>query len=241
FALFFAFVWGVIFKKFILNDPGTWRLPVASLFFTGVVGIWLLLFIYRWIMPNFYLQMADSQNPVVSLFGFIFQVGLWEEIIKAVPVFIALSWFKNQLKPLTFVTIGVFSGLGFAAFENLHYGETAINSAYNLTRTYDVEGLVSGVQNAMVMVMLRSVSLVFWHAVFSGIVAYFITTAYIRREKMGALIFLGIAAAAFLHGLYDWLAGIQPTLAALLAGFSFALFYGYLSKLRNAMQLANQS
>ena len=119
----------------------------------------------------------------------------------------------------------------------MQYGDSAINSAYAKTIDYGVEGLVSGVQNAMVNVMLRSLSLVFCHAVFSGIVAYFITTAYIRKEKMGALIVLGFLVASILHGLYDWLAGLQPTLAALLAGFSFALFYGYLSKLKNSERM----
>ena len=233
FALFFAFVWGVILKKFVLDDAGSWRLPVTSLFFTGIVGIWILLFIYRTFLPDFYLHMPDSKNTLISLFGFIFQVGVWEEMIKALPLLLVIKLFKFKLKPLHLVTIGVFSGLGFAAFENLHYGENAILSTYSLTRDYGVDGLVSGVQNAMVVTMLRAVSLVFCHAVWSGIVAYFIATAVVRREKVAALIILGILVSAVLHGVYDWLAGVQPTMAALLAGVSFALFYGYLIKLRD--------
>jgi RsiW-degrading membrane proteinase PrsW (M82 family) len=223
----------VIFKKFIINDPVTTRLAVASLFFTGSVGISLLLFIYRY-LPDFYLGLSESMNPVSSLLGYVLQVGILEELIKSLPIFIVLKWFKKDISFLSLITIGVFSGLGFAAFENLHYGSRAINSAYTNTMEYGVEGLVSGVQNAMVNVMLRSLSLVFCHAVFSGIVAYFITTAYLRKEKMQALIVLGFIVAAVLHGVYDWLAGLQPTLAALVAGFSFALFYGYLSKLKGS-------
>ena len=49
---------------------------------------------------------------------------------------------------------------------------------------------------------------------------------------MGALIIVGILVAAVLHGAYDWLTGLQMTMAAAAAGFSFVLFYGYLSKLR---------
>ena len=49
---------------------------------------------------------------------------------------------------------------------------------------------------------------------------------------MGALIIVGILVAAVLHGAYDGLTGLQMTLAAAMAGFSFVLFYGYLSKLR---------
>lgn len=233
FALFFAFVWGVIFKKFIINDTQTKRLAIPSLFFTGIIGIWLLLFVYRF-LPDFYLYMADSRNEIVSLIGYVIQVGICEELVKSIPIFIAIKWFKQEVTTLSLITIGVFSGLGFAAFENLHYGNTAINTTYAKTMDYGVEGLVSGVQNAMVLVMLRSLSLVFCHAVFSGIVGYFITTAYLRKEKMGALIILGFLVASILHGLYDWLAGIQPTIAAILAGFSFALFYGYLSKIKNS-------
>ncbi|MCB0520814.1 MAG: PrsW family intramembrane metalloprotease [Lewinellaceae bacterium] len=233
FALFFAFVWGVILKKFVLNDAGAWRLGIASFFFTGIAGVWLLLFIYRTFLPNFYLNLPDSKNALVSLFGFIFQVGLWEEMLKALPLLIVLRLLKLKVKPIHLVTIGVFSGLGFAAFENLHYGENAVFSTYSLTRDYGVQGLVTGVQNAMVITMLRAVSLVFCHAVWSGIVSYFVATAMIRRERVAALIITGIAVAASVHGVYDWLAGIQPTIAALLAGFSFALFYGYLLKLRS--------
>lgn len=233
FALFFAFVWGVILKKFVLNDQGNWRLAVAAFFFTGIIGIWLLLFLYRTLLPNFYLAMPDSRNTLVSLFGFIFQVGVWEEMLKALPLLIIVKFLKINIKPIHLITIGVFSGLGFAAFENLHYGENAVFSTYSLTRDYGVEGLVTGVQNAMVVTMLRAVSLVFCHAVWSGIVAYFVATAIIKKERVAALIISGLMVAAILHGVYDWLASVQPTLAALLAGFSFALFYGYLSKMRS--------
>jgi hypothetical protein len=67
FALFFALVWGVIFKLFVLEDAISWKWLMASLFFTGIVGIWLLLFIYRIFLPGVYLGLADSENLVVSL------------------------------------------------------------------------------------------------------------------------------------------------------------------------------
>lgn len=236
FALFFAFVWGVIFKRFVLNDGGSWKWAVASMLFTGVAGIWLLLFVYRFILPGFYLRMSDSENSLISLLGYVFQVGLWEELFKAIPVFLLIWWRKSSLKPMQILTVGIFSGLGFAAFENLYYGENAVYSTYSLTRDFGVEGLVSGVTNAMVVTMLRSISLVFCHAVWSGIVAYFISIALLRKHRVGALILSGILVAAVLHGIYDWFAGIQPTIAALLAGFSFALFYGYLSKLKLSLQ-----
>lgn len=54
FALFFAFVWAIIFKRMVMGDQATWKLPVASFLFTGTVGMVLLLALYQ-VMPSFYL------------------------------------------------------------------------------------------------------------------------------------------------------------------------------------------
>ena len=63
----------------------------------------------------------------------------------------------------------------------------------------------------MVLVMLRSLSLVFCHAVFSGIVGYFITTALIRKEKMGALIVIGFGNCFNLTWcIHDYLPDCKP-------------------------------
>ncbi|RMF31334.1 MAG: PrsW family intramembrane metalloprotease [Bacteroidetes bacterium] len=236
FALFFALVWGVIFKRFILNDDQGWQWPLAALFFTGIAGIGLLLLLYRF-FPEGYLALPDHESPLLSLLGFVFQVGVWEELIKALPLLLVLRLTRGRLSPLHLVTIGVFSGLGFAAFENLSYGEKAVASTHSMAEFFGEEGLSAGVQRAMIITMLRALSLVFCHAVFSGIVAYFVAKALLEGEKMGAHVVVGIAAASILHGLYDWLAVFQSTLAALLAGLSFAMFYGYLSRLKVALLL----
>ena len=232
FALFFAAVWGVIIKMFVMRDESTWAFPVASLFFTGIIGLFVLIAIYRYLLPDFYLNWADSESPLVSLFGYVFQVGVWEEVFKALPVVLFLWWKKDKAHPMALVGIGVFSGLGFAAFENLQYGDRAVASADYLAEMYGEEGLMAGVQSAMITTMLRSLSLVFCHAIWAGIAAYFIAVASIERRRVAALIIVGILVAAVLHGAYDWFTGVQMTLAAATAGFSFALFYGYLSKLR---------
>ncbi len=236
FALFFALVWGVIFKMFVLRDDSPWRFPIGALFFTGIVGIYVLLFIYRYLLPDFYLGMSDSESGLVSWLGFVFQVGVWEELTKAVPVLLYLRWKRDQAEPMLIVVIGVFSGLGFAAFENLLYGDRAIMASVDLTLEYGEEGLEAGVQSAMIQAMLRSLSLVFCHAVWAGIVAYFIAVARLERRRWGAMIIVGVLVAAVLHGTYNWLTDVQMTMAAATAGFSFALFYGYVYKLRNKIE-----
>jgi RsiW-degrading membrane proteinase PrsW (M82 family) len=133
---------------------------------------------------------------------------------------------------MTVILVGVFSGLGFAAFENLMYGKLAILGTLLATEARGAAGLVEGVQVAMVMPMLRSLSLVFCHAVWAGIFAYFLAVATVTGRRWGAMFLVGLLLTATLHGVYDWLCSIQPTMAAFTAGVSFVLFYGYVAKIR---------
>ena len=237
FSWFFAFVWGVIFKVFILKNKDPWKQPVMSLFFTGVIGVAILLISYQYILPHWYLNLSESDNQIISLCGYIFQTGLNEELLKAFPILIIIYLSKGRVNPLSIVAMGVFSGLGFAAFENIGYEHKAVNSTIRITANFGDEGTAYAVQSAMITTMLRSISLVFCHATWSGIVGYFIAAALIRREKIIALSLVGLGVASTLHGAYDWLQGMQQTLAALIAGFSFVLFYGYLSKLESMVSL----
>jgi RsiW-degrading membrane proteinase PrsW (M82 family) len=231
FALFFAAMWGVIFKLFVLKHEGGWRLPTAAMLFTGIIGMNALVLGCHAI-PASLLATPSSPNQTVSLVGFVFLVGVGEELCKAVPVVAYLLWKRSEADPLTIVLVGVFSGLGFAAFENLTYGKVAVATSYDQIRSYGVDGLINGVQGAMVTAMLRSLSLVFCHAVWSGTLAYFVATAFATGRRWGALFLLGLLVAAVLHGVYDWLCNVQVTLAALVAGLSFVLFYGYVVKLK---------
>ena len=224
FSWFFAFVWGVIFKLFILKNNDSWKYPLMSLFFTGIIGVPVLLFLYNYVFPNWYANLPENNNPVISLFGYIFQTGLIEELLKAIPILIIIFITKGKINALSLVAIGVFSGLGFAAFENIGYEMKAVISTIKISSNFGDEGTVYAVQGAMITAMLRSISCVFCHATWSGIFGYFIATAFIRKEKIVALSLVGLGVAATLHGLYDWLQGMQQTLAALVAGLSFALF-----------------
>lgn len=230
-CLFFAAIWGVIFKKFILEETGGWSAPLSVFFFTGLIGVNLLLLFYQF-LPAFYVNLPYSKNPILGLLGFVFQVGLLEELCKILPVLAYLAWKRRNSNPLTIILLGVFSGLGFAAFENLIYADRMVEISAGLTQQAGRRGLEEGVQGAMVNALLRSNSLVFNHAVFSGIFAYFVSVAWLTQRRRIALFVVGWGVSALLHGLYDWLWGIQITLPALTMAVSFMLFYAYLTKLR---------
>ncbi len=94
FALFYAVLWGVIFKNFIIKDQESYLFHFGALFFTGIVGMNLLLAFYQWVVPGFLLKLVEHPDPVIRLLGFVFQVGIGEEICKALPVLLYIYWKK---------------------------------------------------------------------------------------------------------------------------------------------------
>jgi RsiW-degrading membrane proteinase PrsW (M82 family) len=226
FAFFFAIAWGVIFKLFVIRDGGEWKTPVAGLIVTAVVGFPICVAFER-------IVLAEMPSSFVKV---VFGVGLPEELCKIVPAVAYVLWRRSATRPLTLVLVGVFSGLGFAASENLGYDALAVDASVDLTHSYGSEGLVLGVENAMVLTLMRSMGTVFIHAVLSGTYACFIAMGLVRDRRWGAHFLLGLAVAAFIHGIYDWLLGVQPTVALFVAAGSFVLLWGYLVKLRRVME-----
>lgn len=162
-------------------------------------------------------------------------MGIWEELCKIMPVLMYVGWKKmrkSDISPSAILTIGVFSGLAFAAFENVEYAKLSVLRSFELTSKYGADGLAEGVKGAMITVMLRALSLVFCHAVWCGIFSCFIAVATATGRRWGALLLVGLGVSSILHGLYDWLLSVNDTLAALTAGFSFMLFYAYVAKLK---------
>ena len=234
FCLFAAVLWGVIFARFIVNSPTSWKVLVAAMLFTGVIGIPILLFAYQ-VLPAGYNSLPESENLILGLVGSVLHTGVTEELCKILPVLILIFWKGSEVKPLDIVLIGVFSGLGFAAFENVDYASRSVGRTFALTGNYGAEGLAEGVKGAMVNVLLRSLSLIFAHAVWSGIFAYFVAMAVTTQKRMIALFLVGLATAATLHGVYNGSSRIQPMLPAALILGSFVLFYCYLTRLRLAI------
>ena len=128
--------------------------------------------------------------------------------------------------------VGIFSGLGFAAFENRSYQTRAVDVTLALTAEADIDGLILGVRLAMINALLRSISLVFAHAIWTGIFAYFLAMACATGKRFVALSIVGVLVAAIIHGSYNTAGVVQNTLPALIILGAFVLFYSYLTRLR---------
>jgi RsiW-degrading membrane proteinase PrsW (M82 family) len=240
---FFALMWAGIFQKFILKYKEKLWLPIVSFFFTGLAGIYILDYSNTNIFSKSYLDLPFSSDVWTRLFGFVARVGVCEEICKILPVLIYVLLCKFASKKISvglIVLIGVFSGLGFAFFENIGYAKRDINDtiqgAFEGIKQNSKEGVIwgvgDGVISSMINIMLRSLSLTFAHAVYTAIFSYFIAVSCISKKHEISLPLLGLLVSAVIHGPYNWLCGIQFTFAAVINFGAFILFYAYFTKLQ---------
>jgi RsiW-degrading membrane proteinase PrsW (M82 family) len=148
------------------------------------------------------------------MIGFIFGVGVTEEVIKCVPLLYFLRNAKEPILPQTLVYYGLISGLGFGLLEGVLYQTTT-----NVDLTYNV---------AFFMNIARLTTLPFLHAIWSGIAGYFLAFAHLFPKNRQGLYVLAIAVPALLHGLYDTLG--WSILGLGITVFSVFLLMYYLKK-----------
>jgi RsiW-degrading membrane proteinase PrsW (M82 family) len=159
-----------------------------------------------------------------SLVPSIFTIGIPEELAKALPiVVVALIYHRRHgLEPRDYLFLGAVSGLVFGASEVVHYftvnGVAAfyltvksaipvisqlINSGHSApTSVFAV--LIGPVRYFILDFVWRFLTDPITHACWAGLTGYFIGLAATGRHKWYTVGWIGLAAAAILHGLNDW-------------------------------------
>lgn len=225
-SLYFAIIWGLFFYYFFKTPQVSIKTTVLVFFITqaAVFLIWDILGLPA--LNPFY-NLVNTVFPL-TLFGYIFGVGLTEELGKALPLLIINRRTNVPLIPQTLVFYGLMSGIAFGVFEGVQYQMT-INAEQEYTTAYFLN-------------ILRLTSLPFIHAVWCGIAGYFISFASLYPKYRIALYFLAIAIPALLHGIYDTFCGsllgsiiALPTMFVTVILLNAYLKQGvnYQSKLRN--------
>ncbi|HEX3513690.1 MAG TPA: PrsW family glutamic-type intramembrane protease [Trebonia sp.] len=151
-------------------------------------------------------------------------VGFNEEITKALPVLLAglilLKYRKVKLSVRMSMFLGTIAGLTFGVAEQAFYTSNDIiginqaqsnNEAVNAALAFAERIFVDGFQ----------------HAVWAGIVGFFIGLALNYPRRRIQLIVLGVTIAAVLHALNDFLAGSSIWLVIIVQAASLLLFLGY--------------
>ena len=218
-GIYYAFIWGIVLYNLIKPAQFSLKQALKYVCFTAFIGIPLLLFIQR--IPPFSLLYAaiGSSNLISRLIGYVLGVGVLEELCKGVPIYLFMLRSGQLKEPFSSAFYGAMSGLGFAIAEGAHY---SLSYAVNL-----VDGNID-LRGHILLTTVRFISLPLIHAIWAGIVGYFIGLAAINPSRKSAIIFIGITIAASLHGAYNTFANSLIGLAIL--AFSILLFVTYLRR-----------
>ena len=172
---------------------------------------------------NPFYAFTDVAFPL-NILGYVFGVGLTEELGKMIPLLIILRNAKEPLIPQTMVFYGLMAGISFGVFEGVQYQMTV-----NAEQTYDVSFFLN---------IARLTSLPFLHACWCGIAGYFLSFVHLYPKYRRGLYVLAICIPAIVHGLYDSFADLGAiSLVVVFLGLMLLMMYlkqsvDYQSKLR---------
>lgn len=205
---------GFMFVTCLCLPKGFSRIPLMLMIagFTGVFGIGMLLILQFMAMSGWgfivggpfaiiifmigiaYRSLLNPDLPFINcLMSYTFGVGLCEEIIKALPIFIIFLG-RSRQRWHECCALGMASGIGFGIAEGIHFSATMYN------------GLCD-----QLMYFVRFISCVMLHAVWCAASALFLHR-YQKLTHGGMSFLMGfyrlvllISIPMVLHGLYDTL------------------------------------
>lgn len=221
-ALYFSIIWGLFFYTCFKTQQVSLKTTLLVFFLTQILvfSLWDILGLPK-INPCY--ALVEAPFPI-SAFGFVFGVGLTEELVKLLPLIYILRKAKEPLIPQTMVYYGLMSGIAFGVYEGVQYQMTV-----NAEQAYDV---------AFFLNIARLTSLPFLHACWCGIAGYFLSFAYLYPKYRRGLYALAIIVPMLIHGLYDTFANFRfLPLAFVFMGLMLLVVYlkqgvNYQSKLR---------
>jgi RsiW-degrading membrane proteinase PrsW (M82 family) len=206
FGAYFAIGWLLVLRFVIRPERIGWQLPVAIAALTALVGAPLAGALEQGLL-------GDGTPDLIS---FILVVGLIEETVKWGAVYLLAYRPGHQLTPLTYMYLGVVSGLAFGVAEAINYSVLYANSF----GTIGIAGI--GAYTAAALVRLTVLPLL--HACMTGISCFFLGLAAWQRSRRLPLALTGLGLAILLHGFYDGLGA-----SWVVAGLIVALFIAYIS------------
>jgi RsiW-degrading membrane proteinase PrsW (M82 family) len=186
FALFPSIIWLLFYLRKDVHPES--NLMVIKIFLYGMLVT----------LPAIFLGIGIFQTlKELNLSPFLFTIGstflgvaLVEELLKYLVVKEKVLTNPELDEPIDIVLYMIIAALGFAAVENVLIllplgpnfllGETIFLSA------------------------IRFVGATFLHALSSGLVGYFLVLSFFETKSRVKLVFIGLALATFLHGLYNF-------------------------------------
>jgi len=212
FTSYFSLIWGMILHYLIKPRNVLAPVVIGVCLFTILIGITGLLLAHHLPLVKQVYALTNSPSLAMRLTGYIFGVGLCEELVKALPI-VLLIRMKLIKEPESACFYGAVSGLAFSVSEGVEYSFRYATGLIAQTIRFDTFLLAH---------MVRYITLPLAHAAFAGLACYFIGLSTYNARLFPVLFTLGLGASALLHGVYDtFCSGI---LGLVILGITIALF-----------------
>jgi len=206
----------------------------------------LFVFIFHRLLPGDLSGTTSQTNPLILIFKMFFGAGLMEEVLKAVPVLVAM-WVGTRLKapfrqqvgvwePLDGILLGAAAAVGFSLMETLGvYVPATYKSA--IAQMGPDAAQLAGLQ----LLIPRILGLVAGHMAYSGYLGYFIGLSMLRRRQRRLILTVGLLTASILHTLWNAAGMINPVFLAIIGGVSYAFLGAAILKARSLSPTRSQN
>lgn len=227
-AIYSALLWALLLYRLFADRHLPFRWAIGVVLFTCFVMVPILEF-YLWLPPHPIDRVISGASLPLRLAGYVFGVGVREELCKAVPLLALALLSARMRRPLNGLVLGMMSGVGFAAAENVYYVYRTVSQAASVTaETGEAGNLVMPVYNNVVRMAMGP----FVHGCLSGIFGYFIGLAAMDAERRAVFLLAGLGLASLLHGFYDTGVTTSPLFGLAVQAMTYFLLMTYVLKAR---------
>ncbi len=221
--IYFSLFWFFIFQPLMAAQMRVKSLmvDVGAYIFTGIVGVYFALVVESfWINHGANLLM-NSHYLLISAPAYVLFIGLTEEFAKQIIVLLIFAVNRARKivwNPLVYMMVGISSGLGFSAVENISYVQHGIS--------FDMVHQSVGL--GAITALTRALYTPFLHAIWAGTVAYGLGVVAKRGYRDWHLAMGAFLLAAIFHGFYDASLAAHGGLSILDVALSYLVFLSLL-------------
>ncbi|CAB1129641.1 PrsW family intramembrane metalloprotease [Candidatus Hydrogenisulfobacillus filiaventi] len=217
--VYFSLFWLVIFRRISgdeLRTPSR-TLDAAAYLFTAVFGVLFAAGLESTAMAWGARRLIAGPLDTASWLTYVVAVGMVEETAKQLVVggfALYQRWRGRVWNPWAFMALGIVSGLGFSAVENIDY----VNRGVFMDMSHLAVGL------GTVTALTRALYTPFLHAIWAGVAAYALGVAAQGPRWRWGPAGWGWLTVAVLHGTYDATVGVNTVWALADVAVSYFLF-----------------
>ena len=206
----------------------------ALVLLSPILSVFLLVF--QKILPG-EVPSPFSGNLLTLAVQMFFGAGLMEELLKALPILLALaigsrlrSPWRERIgvwEPLDGILLGTSSAVGFTLLETLGQYVPEVVQQMNVQVSQDLSQL-SGLQ----ILIARVLGSIAGHLAYSGYLGYFIGLSVLKPQKRWQILGVGYLTASLLHTLWNIFGIVNLFALAAIGSLSYAFLAAAILKAR---------